>query len=178
MNSIKTFITTTVIATTAIVSSALAGDITVSGPWARGSAGMAKAGAAFMQIQNSTGMDDTLVAVKANVSKKVELHTHLMEGGVMKMREVKGGIPLPAGKTQELKPGSYHVMFMGLNEPFKEGSMFPITMVFKNAGEQTINVHVKSPKAMGAMKSMDHSNMNMNHGDMKATDQKMGGMKK
>lgn len=167
MKSVKTLFATSLIAATVFAGQALAADITVSNPWARGSAGMAKAGAAFMQIKND-GADNTLVAAKADVSKKVELHTHTMENGVMKMREVEGGIPLPAGQTQELKPGSYHVMFMGLNAPLKEGQTFPVTLVFKNGGEQTVNVQVQSPKSMGGM---NHGKM-MNHGG-----HNMGGMK-
>lgn len=167
MKSIKTFVTATAVATLAFTSAALAGDITISKPWARASAGMAKAGAAFMFILNETGKDDTLISARADVSKKVELHTHLMENGVMKMREVEGGIPAKNGVTQELKPGSYHVMFMGLNAPFQEGQTFPVTLVFEHAGEKTIDVEVKGPgymgemakHGMGAMQNMEHGNM-------------------
>ena len=167
MQSVKTLFATSLIAATVFAGQAFAADITVTNPWARGSAGMAKAGAAFMQIKND-GADDTLVAAKADVSKKVELHTHSMIDGVMKMREVEGGIPVPGGQTQELKPGSYHVMFMGLHAPLKEGSSFPVTLVFKNGGEQTITVDVQSPKSMGGM----------NHGTMNHGGHNMGGMKK
>lgn len=163
MTRIKTFITAATLATLTFTSAALAGDMTVSKPWARASAGMAKAGASFMFIFNETGMDDTLIAAKADVSQKIELHTHLMDNGVMKMREVEGGIPVKSGTTQELKPGSYHVMMMGLHAPLKEGSKFPLTLVFKHAGEQTVMVEVKgagymgdmAKHKMGGMKNMD-----------------------
>ena len=167
MHTMKTLLTAA-IATVAFAGGAIAGDITVKEPWARASAGMAKAGAAFMMIANDTGKDDTLVAAKADVSKKIELHTHLMENGVMKMREVEGGIPVKNGSTQMLKPGSYHVMFMGLHAPLQEGSVFPVTLVFEHAGEKTIDVKVMGPGHMpGGMK-------HMNHGDMKHG--KTGGM--
>jgi len=166
MKSIKTLIAATAVATLTMTSAAMAGDITVSKPWARASAGMAKAGAAFMYILNETGKDDTLIGAKANVSKKVELHTHLMDNGVMKMRQVKGGIPVKNGATQELKPGSFHVMFMGLEKPFKEGTTIPVTLVFEHAGEKNIDVEVQGPGSMGGMKKMDHSKMNMDHSNM------------
>jgi len=164
MHSMKTFFTATAIATFAFTGIALAGDMVVSKPWARASAGMARAGAAFMFINNETGMDDTLIAAKADVSSKVELHTHLMEGGVMKMRQVEGGIPVKSGTTQKLQPGSYHVMLMGLKAPLKEGSTFPVTLVFEHAGEQKIEVKVMGPGSMGDMAKhkmgdMDHSKM-------------------
>jgi len=177
MNSFKTFIAATALASVAFSSAAMAGDLTISKPWARASAGMAKAGAAFMFIFNETGKDDTLIAAKSDVSKKVELHTHLMEGGVMKMREVEGGIPVKNGATQELKPGSYHVMFMGLNAPLKEGTTFPVTLVFKHAGEKTITVDVMGPGSMGDMAKHKMGGMkNTEHGGTPAPAAEHGGM--
>ncbi len=147
--NIKTFIATT--AVTAMMSaSAFAADIKVMDAWARASAGMANAGAAFMIIKNK-GDSDTLVAAKADVSKRVELHTHTMVDGVMKMREVEGGIDIPGYGMQMLKPGSYHVMLMGLHAPLKEGTSFPLTLSFKSGYETTVDVQIKSPSAMGGM---------------------------
>lgn len=174
MTTIKTLITATAFATMTFASTAMAGDMMVSNPWARASAGMAKAGASFMQIMNMTGKDDTLIAAKSDVAKRIELHTHLMEGGVMKMREVKGGIPLKSGATQELKPGSYHVMMMGLAAPLKEGTTFPVTLTFAHAGEQTVNVMVQGAGSMGTMKKKMGDMSNMDHGSHGA----MEGMKK
>ncbi|SCA57566.1 conserved exported hypothetical protein [Candidatus Terasakiella magnetica] len=130
-----------------------AADISVEGVWARASAGMARAGAAFMTIKN-TGMADKLVSAKANISNTTELHTHLHENGVMKMRQVKN-IAVDKGMTM-LKPGGDHVMFMGLNEALKEGETFPLTLVFEKAGEMNVTVNVKKVGAMG-----------MSHGKMK-----------
>jgi len=171
MNTFKTFIAATALASVAFTTAAMAGDMTISKPWARASAGMAKAGAAFMFIFNETGQNDTLVAARTDVAKKVELHTHLMEGGVMKMREVEGGIPVKNGATQKLQPGSYHVMLMGLKAPLKEGSSFPVTLVFKHAGEKTVNVEVMGPGSMGDMSKHKMDGMKMD-------DMKKDGMKK
>ncbi|OEJ65103.1 copper chaperone PCu(A)C [Magnetovibrio blakemorei] len=165
MYTFKSLFAATALAAVTFSGAALAGDMTISQPWARASAGMAKAGAAFMTLHNDTGMDDTLIAAKSDVASRVELHTHLMEGGVMKMREVKGGIPVKNGASQDLKPGSYHVMFMGLKAPFQENSTFPVTLVFEHAGEKSIVVEVKGPGAMSGAMS----------GDM--TPHNMGGMK-
>jgi len=77
------------------------------------------------------------------------------DNGVMRMREVKGGIPLPAGQTQELKRGSYHIMFFGLKKPLQEGDKFDLNLKFKNAKPQKITVTVK-PMQAGAMPAHDH----------------------
>lgn len=168
MYTFKSLFAAAALATMTFSGAAFAGDMTISQPWARASAGMAKAGAAFMTITNASGMDDTLIAAKSDVATRVELHTHLMEGGVMKMRKVEGGIPVKNGEAQYLKPGSYHVMFMGLKAPLQENSTFPVTLVFEHAGEKPIVVEVKGPGAMSGGMSGDMGNMPAhNMGDTK-----------
>ena len=139
--------------------SVLAADITIENPWARASAKMAKAGAAFLVIKNA-GPADRLVSASSGVAKKTELHTHIKDGDIMRMRRVKDGIPVPAHGMQMLRPGSYHVMFMGLKAPFKEGSSFPITLHFEKTGKIDISVTVKKAGSMGGMK---HDMKKMKH---------------
>ncbi|MDV7341681.1 copper chaperone PCu(A)C [Terasakiella sp. A23] len=148
----------------ALSTPSFAGDISVEGVWARASAGMARAGAAFMTIKN-TGEADKLIGAKADVSKRVEIHTHLHQDGVMKMRKVES-VAAAKGMTM-LKPGGDHVMFMGLNEPFKEGASFPLTLVFEKAGEIKVDVKIMKAGAMG-MGEMKHD---MKH-DMKKMEHK------
>ncbi|MBF0454225.1 MAG: copper chaperone PCu(A)C [Magnetococcales bacterium] len=122
--------------------------VMVQQPWARASAGMAKAGAAFMTLMNHGMSDDRLLSASANVSERVELHTHLMDNGVMRMREVPH-IDLPKGKMVSLQPGGLHIMFMKLNKPFQEGDSFPLTLRFEKAGTVEIQVVVKGVSAGG-----------------------------
>lgn len=125
------------------------GDLTLRGPWARASMGMARAGAAFLAIDNA-GDADRLIAAMADIADRVELHTHLMEDGVMRMREVEGGIEIPAGETTMLAPGGLHLMFLGLVAPLDEGASFPVTLTFEEAGDVTVEVQILTPAA-GAM---------------------------
>jgi periplasmic copper chaperone A len=127
------------------------GDLHIMKPWTRATAPTATVGGGFMGVMNHGKADDALIAVKANISDKVELHTHAMEGGVMKMREVPR-IDVPAGKTVELKPGSFHVMFINLKAPLKQGDKIPMTLVFEKGGEVKIDMMVD---AMGAKGSKD-----------------------
>ena len=68
-----------------------------------------------------------------------------MKGDVMQMRQVDV-IELKAGQTTELKPGSYHVMLMGLKAPLTAGKSFPVKLKFEKAGELTVNVDVEAAK--------------------------------
>ncbi|WP_319410564.1 copper chaperone PCu(A)C [uncultured Cohaesibacter sp.] len=126
------------------------GSITISAPFARASAGMANAGGGFMQISNE-GEADRLIAASADVGHMTELHTHIKEGDVMRMRAVEA-IDVPANGAVALKPGSFHVMFMKLKEPLKEGESFPLELTFEHAGKVTIEMPVAGVGAMNAPK--------------------------
>jgi copper(I)-binding protein len=138
------------------------GDITVEGPWARASAGSARAGAAFMTLNNAGTADDKLIAASTTVADKAELHTHIREGDIMRMRPVEA-IDVPAGGIAELQPGGEHVMLMGLKQPLKEGEAFPLTLTFEKAGPVTIEVTVTGAGAMGQDPMHGHGAMPMNN---------------
>jgi copper(I)-binding protein len=126
----------------AFAGSVTVGDLSIDSPWARASAGMARAGAAFMTITNASNQDDTLVSASATVSKVVELHTHIHDNGVMRMRKVDS-IAIPANGTAVLQPGGLHVMFIGLHQPLAQGEIIPVTLQFANAGSVDIQVEVR-----------------------------------
>jgi copper(I)-binding protein len=142
---------------TIAVSSAAMADIEIVDSYARSSGMMAMAGAAFFEIRNTGEEDDRLIGAKADVSKKVELHTHIDAGnGVMKMREVEGGFPVAAGESHMLARGGDHVMFLGLTTKFEQGMTFPLTLIFEKAGEITVEV----PVDLERQGVMNHGMMN------------------
>ena len=126
------------------------GAITIGHPYARATAAGQPTGGGFMKFVNG-GANDKLLSVSAEVSNSVEIHEMKMEGDVMKMRQVDG-IELPASKTVELKPGGYHVMFIGLKAPLKVGDSFPVKLKFEKAGVVTVDVKVEAPGADHSMK--------------------------
>lgn len=151
--TLKNLISGTAIALAAIAAHAhefKAGAITIGHPYARATAAGQPTGGGFMKFVNGGGTDK-LLSVSAEVSKTVELHEMKMEGDVMRMRQVDG-IELQAGKTVELKPGGYHVMFIGLKAPLKAGDKFPVKLKFEKAGEVTVEVKVEAPGADHGMK--------------------------
>lgn len=125
---------------------ALAGDtnIMIMDAYARSSA---KSGAAFFTIMNHADEEDRLIGAASDVAKRVELHTHIEdENGVMRMREIEGGIVVPAGGTHELMRGGDHVMFMGLNAPLPEGETVSVTLTFEKAGDVTLDIPVDNDR--------------------------------
>lgn len=135
------------------------GSITVLHPWARATPGPAKAGAGYLGIKNDGPTSDKLIKAESNLSKRTELHTHLMEGGIMKMVHVEEGVEVPEGQEVTFEPGGLHVMFMGLKGPFKEGESLPITLYFEKAGKVDVELIVK---AVGA-KTGDDMKKKMKH---------------
>lgn len=143
-----------------LATSTLAQDITITDPYARSSTMMSKSGAAFLAIHNSTDQDDTLIAAKSDVAERVELHTHIAdENGVMKMREVEGGIPVAANSDTVLKRGGLHVMFLGITDPFEQGEVLDVTLVFEHAGEVLVQIPVDLNRKPSHGK-MGHGKMN------------------
>ena len=122
-------------------------DLTVDHPWARATAGQAPNGAAYMTLTNDGTTADYLVGAASDVAARVELHQHLMNDGVMQMRQVKA-IQVSPGDPTVMEPGGLHVMLIGLKAPLKEGESFPLTLTFKEAGEITVTINVE---AVGAM---------------------------
>ena len=138
------------------------GPIAVEAAWARAS--ITKNGAAYAKIVNSGKAADRLIAVKSSVAKRVEIHTHIMDGNVMRMRRVDGGIAVPPGGSVTMKPGGYHVMLMGLTRKLVEGERFPVTFVFEKAGEIEAMTEIGK---LGDMKSGGKDSGNMGSGGMK-----------
>jgi len=96
----------------------------------------------FFEITNH-GADDRLIAASSPVSEQVEIHTHLNEGGVMKMRKIDG-VNLPKGETIAFRPGSYHLMMFGANIP--EGTEdIALTLTYENAEAVTMIVPIGEP---------------------------------
>ena len=116
----------------------------IDAPWARETAAGQRDGGGFMVISNDGSKADQLVGASSPVSQEVQIHTVQIEQGVMRMRELPGGIPVPAASRVELKPGSLHIMFIKLNNPLKAGELVPVTLKFREAGEKTVTLEVRS----------------------------------
>lgn len=132
--------------------------VKVSEPWVRGTVVQQSATGAFMRIESA--QEAKLVKAESPVAGVVEVHEMAMEGSVMKMRAVAGGLALPAGQAIELKPGGYHIMLMDLKKkPLSAGETVPLTLTVqdKDGKQQTLDVQapVRAVMPSGA-KPMNH----------------------
>jgi copper(I)-binding protein len=108
------------------------GDLVIGHPWARATS-QARPGAGYLKIHNHGATADRLIGAETRIAAKAELHNHVMENNVAKMVPVEA-IEIPAGGMAELKPHSFHLMFMELKQPLAEGDTFPVTLIFEHAG--------------------------------------------
>ena len=110
------------------------GPLRIEQPWTRATPHGAPAGGGYLTISNTGTGDDRLVAAATTRAGKTEIHEMSVTDGVMKMRRLDDGLTIPAGKTVVLKPGGYHIMFMGLAHPIAEGDEVAVTLTFEKAG--------------------------------------------
>lgn len=101
--------------------------------------------AAYMVIRNTGSEPDKLIAASTDVAKTVELHTVIEEGGMMRMRQVEGGIDVPANGEVVLKPGGFHVMLIGLTRDLNAGDKVELTLTFEKAGQIPVTAEVRQP---------------------------------
>jgi copper(I)-binding protein len=130
-----------------------ADNVSVQDPYVRLAPPNAAATGAFMVIRNTGDKDVKVVKADNPVSKATELHTHLNEGGVMKMRPVPA-IEIKAKGEAVLKPGGLHVMMIDLKAPLKEGDSVPITLTFDDGSSKQVDAKVVRPSP--APMPMDH----------------------
>jgi len=120
------------------------GSLSIAHPWTRQTAPGQSVGGGFMTITNNGSRADRLISATSPSSDRVEIHTMLMDGGVMRMRPVSDGLAVPANGRLELKPGGYHIMLIGLKAPLELGKTIPLTLRFERAGAVQVQVKVEA----------------------------------
>lgn len=126
-----------------------AGNLSIQHPWSRETAAGQVAGGGFLTVTNNNDRDDRLLSGTSPVAGEVQIHTMTIDGGVMRMRQLSDGIAIPAKGSLELKPGSFHIMFMGLKRPLRRGERFPVTLRFQHAGRVTVQFAVRPVGSTG-----------------------------
>ncbi len=145
----KRLISLVILGAATMASLAQAPTVTVTQAWARATVAEQQSTGAFMTLRASSA--SRLVAVQSRAAASVEMHEMAMEGDVMRMRAMPA-VALAAGADVTFKPGSYHLMLMGLKKPLKAGEMLPLTLVFESAdGKQRQQVDVQAEvRALGS----------------------------
>jgi copper(I)-binding protein len=130
-------------------------------PWTRATPPGAGAGGGFVTLTNHGDGDDMLLGATSPITKRVEIHIMEMDGDVMRMVPLPGGIELPAGGSVTLAPGGLHLMLMELGSPIVEGAPVPVTLEFQHAEPMEIELRVLP---VGASPEGHHHESGHSHG--------------
>ena len=115
--------------------------------------------AAYMLLTNFTDQDVALIGASSDVAAAVEIHLSSMGAdGTMKM-EQQESVAIPAGGELVLKPGGYHVMFIGLTKDLMVGEEVTITLHFDGYEDVTLTVPVQDAEEMGGSGMDGHQGM-------------------
>jgi periplasmic copper chaperone A len=118
------------------------GDLVITAPWARATPGGAKVAGGFLKITNNGTEVDHLTGGSVAFAGRFEVHEMAVNDGIMRMRELEKGLEVRPGQTIELKPGSFHIMFMDLKQQLKQGEVLKGTLVFARAGKLDVEFKV------------------------------------
>ncbi|WP_417596232.1 copper chaperone PCu(A)C [Oceanospirillum sp.] len=130
-----------------------ASTVDVKNPYARAVPPGQSNSAIFMMLENKSAKEVRLIRAQSSVADAVELHTHTMDQGVMKMRQVSE-IAIPGNGMAHLKPGGHHIMLIGLKQNLFEGQKISVKLYFSNGSMSVVSMPVK--KVMVGMNKHVH----------------------
>jgi copper(I)-binding protein len=137
-----------------------AGALQIEAPWLRATPGGAKVAAGYLRIINTGSEPDRLLSASMPLAGRGDVHEMSMQGGVMRMRPLAQGLIIEPGKSVELKPGGYHLMFLDMKGALKQGDNVPVTLTFEKAGSATVTFPVG---AIGGAAPMPGNMGDMSH---------------
>jgi copper(I)-binding protein len=129
------------------------GQLSIAHPWTRATPKGARVAGGYLTITNMGNTADKLIGGTFELAGRLEIHQMRMDGGVMTMRPLDGGLELKPNAQVELKPGSLHFMFVDLKRPLEQGQRIKATLIFEKAGTIEVEFVVE---AMGATPSHHH----------------------
>ncbi len=133
-----------------------AGNLHIQNIWVKTPPKGAKVAGGYVTITNMGKTSDHLIGGIFPNARKVEIHAMSMKDNIMMMQKLEKGLEIQPGQTVQLKPGSFHLMIMGLSGHLNKGDSGTGELHFKNAGKIKVEYTVKSPEKMSGKKHSHH----------------------
>lgn len=127
-----------------------ADDVVIGSPYVRAVPAVMQNSAMFVTLKNVGTVDHAVIAAASDAAEHVELHTHVMDGEVMRMRQVEK-IGVRAGQTTVLEPGGLHVMLLGLKQPLQAGTTVRVDLTFDDGSTETVDAPVRDVQVVPGM---------------------------
>lgn len=115
----------------------------VMNPWMREAPLVGRNGAAYFVLHNMSDADARIVGAASPIAEAVEIHSHIQDGDVMRMRHVDG-LDIATSEFLAFAPGGHHIMLIGLTAALKPGDKVPLTLTFEGGKEVTVEAQVLS----------------------------------
>ncbi|MEH6726861.1 MAG: copper chaperone PCu(A)C [Hyphomicrobiales bacterium] len=139
------------------------GELVIDHPYARATPPNAKVAGGYLTITNNGTEADRIIGASASFAGRVEIHKMEIINDVMKMSPVPDGLEIAAGGTVELKPGSFHLMFMSITTRLNEGDVQQVTLEFEKAGKVDVDLNVEGFNSGAANEMHKKDGMTMDH---------------
>jgi len=140
------------------------GSLEIGHPWSRAMPPGARTGVGYLTVANHGAEADRLVSASSPAADEVQIHEMAINDGIMTMRQIEDGLPIPAGGEAKLAPGGLHMMLVGVKQPFREGEMVPLTLTFEKAGTVDVQLKVDAMGAKGAPAAAEQHGGHEGHG--------------
>jgi len=118
--------------------------IVISDAWVNQPPPGATVAGAYLRLSNPGPNADRLLGVDTADAERVEIHEMRTVSGMMQMRELADGLPLPAGETTHLAPGGLHLMLIAPKVALTLGEEVTMHLTFEHAPAQTVVFQVRS----------------------------------
>lgn len=166
----RALLATSLLAAMAAAAPALAADIRITDAWCPPTPPGAPTAGGYLTIQDLGSRPDRLMGGSSPVAARVQVHSMTMQGQIMRMRAVTGGLAIAGSGTTDIQPGSgLHLMLIGLKRPLKLGEHVPVTLQFAKAGQVSADFVVRPEGAPVAAKpAAGHDHLGMSHMNMGA----------
>ena len=148
--------TTWIVLFWAVMHAAWASDVQIQDPYVRAVPPGQRVTAAFFVAVNASTQPRAIVKAQTDTAERAELHEHIHDGGVMRMREVPR-VVIPAGGRLAFEPGGYHVMLIGLKRALQPGERIDLTLVLDDGSRITVHPEVRRVQPHGGAAHQHHS---------------------
>ena len=112
--------------------------------------------AGYIKIENKNEKNERLISVESDFSKRTELHYMNIKNDIMIMKHLEDGVLIKSKSQINLKPGSFHIMFIDLTKSFNKTSNQKVKFNFENAGSIIINMPIINKAKISKDKKKHH----------------------
>ena len=130
--------------------------LVLSNFWIKNVIANSKTTSGYIKIENKNEKNERLISVESNFSKRTELHYMNIKNDIMIMKHLEDGVLIKSKSQINLKPGSFHIMFIDLTKSFNKTSNQKVKFNFENAGSIIINMPIINKAKVSKDKKKHH----------------------